>query len=126
MHVLGIETHAYGVFAFIAPAIGWAHVAITFDGLSTASPQSLVFRPYAFASASCSHPLDFCTFVVMRYKTAPVAVLNFKVTLVASCTVQTGRWHEVGEEVGETCEGFRTWRIGRQGDMRKRQGRKRL
>ena len=47
------------MFSLVAPAIWWAHAAITFDGLLTAVPECLV-------ATAVIQPLHLCAIIILQ------------------------------------------------------------
>lgn len=80
--------------SLVTPTIGRPHIAIAVNRLSATTPQRLV-------PCSLSNTLYFSTFVVVADETAAISVLDVKIALMATDTMERRRNDQVGEEGGE-------------------------
>jgi hypothetical protein len=99
------------VHPLVAPSIGWAKVAVTFNCLIAAPIKRLVLA----AAARPADPLDMGTVVIVRHAARAVCILDFRVVCMAPDTVEEWRRSERREKGGKCDEG-NWWRCGNMGE----------
>jgi hypothetical protein len=95
----------------VAPAVWWAKVALSLDGLTAAAVLRLVLA----ATTAHTDALDVSAVIVVRHMARPVCILNVGVIGMTADAVETWRWCECREEGCQRRE--RVW--WRDGDIRK-------
>ena len=95
------------MLALVAPTVWGTLVAISFNGLPTTLPQSLVLRtilPTATSLGTPPNTFDKRAFVVVRNGTVATVVLDLNILLVASDAVKLWRGMHICEEICESHE----------------------
>jgi hypothetical protein len=95
------------VHPLVAPSVGWAKVAVTFNCLIAAPKERLVLA----AATRPADPLDIGAVVIVRHAARAVCILDFRVVCMAPDTVEEWGWSERREKGGKCDEGV-GWRRG--------------
>lgn len=93
------------MFAFVAPAIWGTLVTIPLNGPPATLPQSLILGsilPSTHPPCTPSNAFDKGTLVVVSDGTAPIAILNLNILLMAPHAVELRRRMQIREEIRDS------------------------